>query len=353
MKLISWIFPILLTSCVILTSCKDKLDLTADYKDITISYGVMNINDSIHYFKVYRGFLTDDNALVEAGNWENIYYPVDSIEVRLEEYVNGMFVNGEILDTTTQVSKSEGFFPNPKQLLYYSYRKLNPEAAYRLVVKRLNTGEEVYAESLVVGDFTIKTPINSWNLNLENVYPIRFYQASNAAAYDIYLSFYYIEVNQKTGEIEHKVLTKRLTSDVVRASSSSNELSYQSFAPKTFFTYIAQSLENKPNVVRYIDAIDGNPYRCLRMQVWAVNDVYMKYMDASSPSHSIVQDRVIYTNFVSGNNDAFGFIASRNSCHRDLMLSSLEHNEDTLVKGYATRHLGFDYYRNSPLFLEK
>jgi len=274
----------------------------------------------------------------------------------LEEYMNGVRTYGEILDTTTMVPKKEGYFPSPKQLLYYSEMKLKPEATYRLVVQHVGTGEEVYAETVMVGDFTIRIPMNSWNFNLSDQdnnpinAPIRFYQAENASAYDIYLTFYYAEVDKETKAVTHKSLTKRLTSSVWYASASSNENVYPNFAPKTFFTYIAQSLQPNDRVVRYMDAIDSKPYYCFRMQIWAVSDEYMKYVDAASPNQSIVQDRVIYTNFVSDNQNAYGFLASRNCCTRDLMMSATDHNEDSLVKGSITGHLGFDYYRNSPFF---
>ena len=81
----------------------EKLDLTADYRDITISYGILNVKDNVHYFKIYRGYLTDQNAYVEAGNWDQIYYSIDSIEVRFEEYKDGKMVRSAILDTTTAI----------------------------------------------------------------------------------------------------------------------------------------------------------------------------------------------------------------------------------------------------------
>ncbi len=359
MKRITVAFAAFSFSLLLLCGCHDKLNLIADYKDVTISYGVLNINDDIHYFKVYKGFITEDNALVEAGNWDNVYYSVDSIEVRLEEYMNGVRTRGEILDTTTMVPKEDGLFPSPKQLLYYSEMKLNPEATYRLVIRRVNTGEEVYAETVMVNNFSIRIPMNSWNFNQadENNNPtpatIRFYEADNAAAYDIYLTFYYVEVDLLTNAVEHKSITKRLTPSVLYASSSSSENFYNGYAPKTFFTFIAQSLQPNDRVVRYIDAIDGRQYYCFKMQIWAVSDEYVKYVDASTPNQSIVQDRVLYTNFVSENQNAYGFLASRNCCTRNLMMSSLDHNEDSLVKGSVTGHLGFDYYRNSPFFHEE
>lgn len=333
-----------------LQQCRE-LDLTADYKDITISYGILNPYDDVHYFKVYRGFITDGNALVEAGDWDKVYYPVDSVEVRLEEYKNGKIVRSAVLDTTTAVPREEGYFPNPKQLLYYSDWKLDKDAVYRLVIHRNTTGDEVYAETLTVGDFNISNPKYDWNMNLnQEGYPIRFDQAENAAMYDVYLTFYYIEVDNATGAIEHKQLSKRLNGDYIRAATSSN-ITFNSFIPKTFFTTIIQAIETNPSVTRYIDAIDGNPYRCIRLIVWAGDKNYLNYREVATPNSSVVQNQLEYTNFISENESAYGLFASRSYSYKDLIMENTTgHSEDTLVNSPLTKRLNFGYYRNSPEF---
>jgi hypothetical protein len=209
------------------------LDLTADYKDISISYGILNVKDNVHYFKVYRGFITDDNSYVAASEWDNIYYPVDSIEVRLEEYNNGKITRSAVLDTTTAIPKEEGAFHNPKQLLYYSNWKLDPERVYRLVIHRNSTGEEVYAETVMVHDFGIKRPMVTWNMNLNQPYKMIFYSAENAAMYDVYLTFYYIEVDNVTKAVTHHQITQRLNGDYIRATTGT-EVSFSGFTPDYF-----------------------------------------------------------------------------------------------------------------------
>lgn len=343
---------ILYFAAVMLTSC-ERIDLTANYKDITISYSILNPKDEIHYFKVYRGFITDDNAFDAALDKSNIYYPVDSIEVRFEEYLNGKINRSAILDTTMQATKDSGDFAYPEQLLYYSDWKLNTDAVYRLVVKRLATGDEVYAETMIVNDFSVKRPINNWNMNLETGYKIQFYNAQNAALYDLYLTFYYIEVDNNTGNIEHKQLSRKLNGSYIRATSSS-EMNYNDFSPASFFSSFIQAIPTNNNVTRYIDAIDNQPYRCLRLTVWAADQNYLTYREVATPNSSIVQNNLEYTNFVSEDNSAYGILASRNYTHRDLTFDNNSgHNEDTLVLSKRTERLNFNYYRYSPLFLSE
>lgn len=347
------LITVLLTAitAILFHQCK-PLDLTADYKDITISYGILNVQDSVHYFKIYHGYLTDENALEAAGEWDNLYYPVDSIEVRLEEYKNGQLQRSAVLDTTTAIPKEEGYFHNPTQLLYYSDWQLDDECTYRLVIHRNTTGEEVYAETLLVHGFTIRRPMVSWNMNLSQPYKMQFYSAENAAMYDVYLTFYYIEVNNSTGQIEHKQLTRKLNGDYIRASSGS-EVNYSGFIPETFFNVIIQQIETNPNVTRYIDAVDNMPFYCMRLTVWAGDQNYLTYREVATPSSSIAQNNLEYTNFISKDESAYGLMASRNYSYVNLMMDyTTGHNEDTLVKSPRTRRLNFDYYRNSPEFTE-
>ena len=333
-----------------LNRCK-PLDLTADYKDITVTYGILNQQDHIHYFKIYRGFITDGNANEVAGEWDKVYYPVDSIEVRLEEYRNGKLMRSAVLDTTTALTKDPGYFPNPKQLLYYSDWQLDEESVYRLVIHRHTSGDEVYAETLLVGDFSITRPKISWNMNLDQPYKMMFYQADNAAMYDVFLTFYYIEVDNSTHEVVHKQLTKRLNGDYIRATSTM-EVTFNSFIPESFFTTFIQSIETNHHVTRYIDSVDGKPYYCMRLTVWAGDRNYLTYREVATPSSSVVQNSLEYTNFVSANESAYGLLGSRNFTYVDLQMQNTQgvHNEDTLVLSPLTERLDFDYYRNSPEF---
>ncbi len=328
---------------MLFAGCDDKIDLTAEYEAITVSYGTMNKSDSVHYFKIYRGFITDGNAYTEASNWDNVYYPVDSLEVRMEvRNENGALVRSAVLDTTTSVAKKQGYFAAPKQLLYcYRDSLLNEDNKYRLVIKRVNSGKEIYAETSLVGDFSFRYPQQTWNMTIENYTPIRFKAAANASIYDLYLTFYYIEENKKSGEVAHKSITRKLNPVFIR-SSNTEEVSYTGFAPASFYTIVAQSITPNEDVVRYIDG-----FSCIQLTAWAANEIFANYYDISNPTSSLVQSRGSYTNFVtSGKDDAYGFLASRSSCRRTLTWSSsIDHNEDSLVAGRRTAGLQFRYYR--------
>lgn len=91
----------------------------------------------------------------------------------------------------------------------------------------------------------------------------------------------------------------------------------------------------------------------MRLTVWGGDINYLTYREVATPSSSIAQNNLEYTNFVSSDESAYGLLASRNYSSTDLMMdNSTGHNEDTLVMSNRTRRLNFDYYRNSPEFLD-
>ena len=170
--------------------------------------------------------------------------------------------------------------------------------------------------------------------------------------YDLYLTFYYIEVDNVTKAVTHHQITQRLNGDYIRATTGT-EVSFSGFTPDFFFSTIVQTIETNEHVTRYIDSVAGQPYRCMRLTAWAADQNYLTYREVSTPGSSIVQNRPEYTNFVSENESAYGFLASRNYCYTDLSFDNASgHNEDTLVKSPRTSRLNFDYYRNSPEFPE-
>ena len=92
-----------------LTSCKPDVQLTSDYRDMTVVYGLLNPKDQNHYIKIYKGYLTKDNALVWANELDNISY-YDDIEVQLIEHRPSGEVRTYPMDTVMSVSKNYGVF---------------------------------------------------------------------------------------------------------------------------------------------------------------------------------------------------------------------------------------------------
>ena len=80
---------IFLTAFLFLASCETDFDINADWKDITVVYGALNQNDSIHYLRIQKAFLGKGNVMQMALEPDSNLYP-GNINVMVDEYYNKM-----------------------------------------------------------------------------------------------------------------------------------------------------------------------------------------------------------------------------------------------------------------------
>lgn len=346
---------ILLSLCCVLlmvislVSCKPDIELTSDYKDVTVVYGLLNPLDAQHYIKIYKGYLTKENALVWAQDLDNISYYND-ITVKLEEYLPGS-VEGTPRYTypidmvMSNPKEVDGVFPK-NQVLYRvkesDSRKIREGLLYRLVIENKNTGRVVTSETTTIANMAFNIPlgtshsISTINLNKDDPWAVGFKMNSwpeNAHAVDAYVTFRYIEKNKLTGDTVHKAVRDIC---VTPGFTPGNETS---FKPNVIYRLLKENIEVNDNVWRFPDT-----YECVDIKLWTCDKVYYTYYKTAQPSSSIVQDRVNYTNIEADDDMALGFFASRTYYERTFRLDVINHNEDSLAHGQWTKDLNFRPY---------
>lgn len=349
-------FSLLLTAVTLVTfSCKKpKINLTSEYKDVTIVYGLINQQDRYQYIKIYKGYLTNENAIAYASNLDNISYYND-IDVKMEEYVDGNLKRTYHLDTVMSIPKDPGTFAAPTQVLYRLKNSLEYGGGhtYRLVITNKKTGEVVTGETEMIDDnilaFNVPGPgsgIGTIDWTFEDPWDIgckTSHWPKQAEAIDAYVTFRYIEKNKLTGDTVHKAIRD------VMVTSGFEHGNVAKFKPVNILKMIGRKLSADENVERYVDyykspTVPGiTPYVCVDIKLWVCDETYYTYNMMSQPSSSIVTDLLAYTNMQStaGLKSAYGFFASRTSVERHFKISDIEHNEDSLISGQYTRHLGF------------
>ena len=84
---------ILITGFVFLSSCSNEIDINADFREIPIVHGLLNVEDSVHYLRIQRAFIDENtSALTLAQDANQIYYG-DQLEVYVDEYWNNIHLN--------------------------------------------------------------------------------------------------------------------------------------------------------------------------------------------------------------------------------------------------------------------
>ncbi|MBL4656314.1 MAG: hypothetical protein JKY33_10880 [Bacteroidia bacterium] len=76
---------LLLGLLTMFSACETDFEVNAPWKDITIVYGLLNQNDSVHFIKITKAFLVEGNALDTAQVAGYSQYDDSEIDVTIQQ----------------------------------------------------------------------------------------------------------------------------------------------------------------------------------------------------------------------------------------------------------------------------
>ncbi|MGZ5243468.1 MAG: hypothetical protein ACXWEY_01370 [Bacteroidia bacterium] len=314
-------------------SCRTDFEVNEKWKEIDIVYGLLDINDSVHYIKVGKAFLNQDESAYKIAAIEDSLYHNDSLDVRLQEIKNATVQNEIRLQKTYLTNKDSGVFASPGQYLYKTPQgyKINPDATYKVVVKNTSTGVQASAQSEIVGNIkpVFPNPTSSTLTFIRGqVRPVNYFSGKGAKFYDLNIVINYTEYNKadnskiKDGSIRWPIYTSYQNINL----QPNNDIKYN-IRGDDFFKTIIDNLEANDKVYRKIGKLD--------FQITGGGEEIYNYMNVYRPSIGIVQKKPEYTNIENGQ----GVFSSRNRTVITVPVSSSTVKE--LVEGAPTRHLNF------------
>jgi len=305
---------LLLSLILFFGACETDFDIDAEWKEITIVYGLLDQLDTNHYFRINKAFL-GGNALEVVKIEDSSSYKND-LEVVLEGWNAGSLMQSINCDTTTISDKDTGMWYNPYMVVYKGEGILNENYEYRLFIKNTVSGKEITAETKVVQDFSILRPYAGGKATFNPGYTTKFSwkSAENGMRYEPLIRFNYFEVPNGTTDTIPKFMLWPQGTQFATNSSGSEELEiyvsgdafYENLDRKLDKTFVGHRLAG---LVDYVISVAGVEY-----------DTYMK---VNGPSFSLVQDRPEYTNIENG----YGLFSSRYQETRTLQLNPLSEQE--------------------------
>lgn len=322
-------FAIVLLSLPFMISCNKDLNVNADWKDITVVYGLLDQHTDTTFVKITKAFLGPGDAMQFAQIPDSSYYP-DKLEVLLEEYDGNNLRDSFSLDTITIHNKEAGdsIFFYPDQLMYYTTAPLNQDYIYRLKIKNRRTGKEITAETGLVHNFSIDRPQIIASFPPGQTFEVKWEPAKNGKRYQLVIRFLYYE-SLKT-DPQNLVLKSVDWTVFNNIKSTENQiLPFDYYFPgDAFYAVIGSRIPVNPDVTR-------SAYRALFLFSVAADDM-ATYMDVTEPSLSLIQEKPSFTNITNG----IGLFSSRFVKATDsLALSSITLNE--LKVNSHTKDLGF------------
>lgn len=282
---------LLLLVSLYFVSCETDFDINADWKDITLVYGILNQNDSIHYIRIQKAYLGKGNVMQMALEADSNLYP-GKVNVALEEWGSNGILRTLTCDTVSIANKDSGMFFYPKQPVYFTQAVINQAYTYKLRIEKSN-GEIVSAQTGLVGDFGIINPIENTTLNFNppggsDTRTFRWSAAPNAGRYQMIMHFHYLEINIFTGDSSYH-RTEWASPDI--KSSGNSDISF-AFSNSAFFKMVENQVQKRDDVRRYPVNIE--------LTFYVAGTDLSQYIEVNEPSSSIVQEKPEYTNISNG-----------------------------------------------------
>lgn len=317
MKNLQIIFAAVLLSVMGL-SCSTDVDLYADYKDITIVYGLLDDAADTTFIKVTKAFLGPGNALVIAQNPDSSNY-AEKLDVKLKGKKGNNDLPEITLDTITIHNKLAGdsVFYFPSQLLYYTTAALDPLATYQLVINRGD--KEVTASTSMVEPFSVSYPTNRISFSATVPAQLRWGSAKNGKRYEVNLVFHYRELAPGSQDTINKTMNWYLGTSKSATLDGGEQLDV-SYLGEEFYNRLGQELDDILNVKRWAGEVD--------VIVSAGGDQLSTFIDVNAPSNSIVQELPEYTNVENG----YGIFSSRRNATKTYRLAV--QSETKLVENF-------------------
>jgi len=305
---------LLLSLILFFGACETDFDIDAEWKEITIVYGLIDQLDTNHYLRINKAFL-GGNALEVVKIEDSSSYKND-LEVVLEGWNAGNLMQSIVCDTATISDKDTGMWYNPYIVVYKGEGILNENYEYRLFIKNTVSGKEITAETTIVQDFSILRPNAGGKATFNRDYTSKFSwgSAENGMRYEPLIRFNYFEVPNGTTDTIPKFMPWPQGTQFATNLTGSEE--FEIFVSgDAFYEMLTNKLD--PNFV-------GHRLAGLVDYVVSVAGVeYDTYMKVNGPSFSLVQDRPEYTNIENG----YGLFSSRYQETRTLQLNPLSEQE--------------------------
>jgi hypothetical protein len=298
-----FLFLLLLSAFpVVFQSCETDFDVIAPYKDITVVYGLLSQNDSVHYIKINKAFIGEGNALEYAQNADSSSYG-NNLEVVLREFSNGNALRTLSFDTTTVYNKEAGIFYAPEQVVYKSAFIVPriDDLEYHLEIRNKITGNVITARTPLISDFAVESPrpMRQINFTIESPQRIKWTSAENGKRYNVSLRFWFDEVLAASNDTIPRYIDWNFNSIKSNSVQGGEPLEIL-YVPTTFFTICKSLIPYKENGTISENAVSARLAHHVEFLFAVAGDDLNTYMEVNEPSSGIVQEKPDYTNIENG-----------------------------------------------------
>ncbi|HUM46056.1 MAG TPA: hypothetical protein PLD84_03945 [Chitinophagales bacterium] len=320
-----------------LYSCKTDFDVTSDWEDIAIVYGLLDPTDTAQYIKINKAFLDKSvSALVIAQNPDSLYY--QNITVQLQQFQNSVLK--KTIDLVKVDGNLEGFvkdtgiFANSPNFLYKTAELLDQNSSYHLLITESDNGKVISAVTEIINDFAVLRPTSSQKVNFfpGDNYNGQFVSAKDGKIYGLIVRFNYREVNSADPSIftdkyiDWEIFTNKRSNTTAGGQTMDYDISGDGF-----YSFVNSQLQDDATIYR--QALDFD------FMFSVGGETLDTYNQVAIAQQGLTSGNIQpeYTNVENG----LGLFSSR--FYKTIFNVPIDdHTIDTLACSEVTRHLRFE-----------
>ena len=325
-------------------SCSNEIDLTSDWIDVPIVYGLLSKTDSIHYIRIEKAFLDDNRSALDIAQIpDSVYYPNASVEIKKLNSSDAPLVFEKVDAALEGYEREDGVFATSPN---YIYKMILPDGEsleagtdYELTLDRGENFPIVTAQTTIISDIEVtapkipdlSTPLNwgdfGWELK------IRWRAKAPTAFFDVVMLVHIEEYNvNNPTEPELITLEWLLKKNQLSSGASNNGIISMSMSvpAENFYRFISAKLDSKPGVYRKFKDMD--------LLIRSGGPEFLEFIQLRQVNFGITSTQVIpeYSNLSTG----LGIFSSRNK----ILLEGYQVTNgtiDSLIDCDWTRDLNF------------
>ncbi len=259
-KLLIWTTAIF----TLFTSCETDVDITADWENIPIVYCVLDTADAVHYVRIQRAFLGNQNAYFMALHGDSLIYH-ETLDVRLHVFdnqnrkVNAFTFQKFNLDKDSLNQQGLAIFGRTGHHVYRLQQKL-PHAegySYQLEIT-FPDGKVARSKIKSLERFRHRDPAigTKYTLKPNMSFGPRFWAPSNAGAVKVIMHFHYYEFTNPN-VYERKTISIAMKPVSVKPDSENGVSLKTNDIIKRFIEEIPIA---EPGVYRFLGKVDFEYY---------------------------------------------------------------------------------------------
>ena len=117
------------------TSCSTDVNVIADYKEIAVVYGLLDVSQPIQYVKINKAFLGKGDAFAMAQEPDSTNFNPADMSVILEKYNGSNLVSSALLYDTIIQAPEGGNFSKKNNIIYATREVLDAEFIYKIKIE--------------------------------------------------------------------------------------------------------------------------------------------------------------------------------------------------------------------------